>query len=271
MVTEGARKREVEEDQVPVVAGLGEIALKFGREGKEEGDDPLARLEGKVVDKRRAETESSRILALQERQSRDWDDPYEKSRRLRKSFRVERKQLERTEKGTEALKDKMSLGIDLVAENEEDRMRAGMVDFGGTAAPESVEDAVRVTRLRPLFAADVRREKDGKEKKYGRVRTADLLANRKTAFRHELTGNTRAAVDPFLNAADEDVWQPEAKRRKMAKASVRTRTKKDGPDVEAQSNGRASEPQPQLQPKMEMPLEKNPAPVALVDYGSDSS
>lgn len=271
VVTEGARKRETGEDQVPAVAGLGEIALKLGREGKEGGDDPLARLEGKVVDKRRAETESSRILALQERQSRDWDDPYEKSRRLRRSFRVERKQLERTEKGTEALKDKMSLGIELVAENEEDKVRAGLVDFGGAAAPESVEDAVRATRLRPLFAVDARKEKDGKEKKHGRVRTADLLANRKAAFRHELTGNTRAAVDPFLNAVDEDAWQPEVKRRRIAKASVHAGTEKDGPDVEAQSNGRASGPQPQPQPKMKKPPEKNPAPVALVDYGSDSS
>lgn len=271
VVTEGARKRETGEDQVPPVAGLGEIALKLGREGREGEDDPLARLEGKVVDKKRAETESSRILELQERQSRDWDDPYEKSRRLRRTFRVERKQLERTEKDTESLKDKMSLGIELVAENEEDRVRAGLVDFGAAAAPESVKDAVKATRLRPLFATDARKEKDEKQKKHGRVRTADLLANRKAAFRQELTGNTRAAVDPFLNATDEDVWQPGVKRRKIAKVSARCPgIERDGPDVEVE-NDRTSEPQSQPQPQIEKPPEKNPAPVALVDYGSDSS
>lgn len=265
VVTEGARKRETGDDQIPPVAGLGEIAVRLGKEGE---DDPLARLEGKVVDKKRAETESSRILELQKRQSRDWDDPYEKSRRLRRTFRVERRRLERAEADTEALKDKMSLGIELVDENEEDRVRAGLVDFGGGTAPEPGEDAARTTRLRPLFeprAEDSRKDKDhDKSKKPGRLRTADILENRKAAFRQELTGNTRAAVDPFLTAADEDVWQPEVKRRKVAKATVHGSAPRD---VEGENN----EVQPQPQPAVEKPPEEPAPAVALVDYGSDSS
>ena len=244
VVTEGARKRETADDQVPLsVAGLEEIGVRLGRQGQgrgaDSGEDPLARLEGKVEDKKQAETATSRILDLQQRQNRDWDDPYEQSRRLRRTFRVERKGLERTESEREKLKDKMSLAIDVVDESEGDRMRAGMVDFGRS---ETLDGSA--ARLRPLFESSPRPSSSARSARKGRTRKADLLADRKSAFRHELTGNTRAAVDPFLSTGS--VWQPEIKRRKAAKS---------------QKTEEKTEPLP------EKPLET----AALVDYRSDSS
>lgn len=243
VVTEGARKRETADDQVPLaVAGLEETGMRLGRQGQGQGlhggEDPLARLEGKVEDKKQAETATSRILDLQQRQRRDWDDPYEQSRRLRRTFRVERKGLERAESEREKLKDKMSLAIDLVDESEGDRIRAGMVDFG---RPETLDGSA--ARLRPLFESSPARTSSASSAKKGRARKADLLADRKNAFRHELTGNTRAAVDPFLSTGS--VWQPEVKRRKAARSTEK--------------------PEDKTEP--ETPLET----VPLVDYGSDSS
>lgn len=245
VVTEGARKRETADDQVPLsVAGLEEIGVRLGRQGQQgDGEDPLARLEGKVEDKKQAETATSRILDLQQRQKRDWDDPYEQSRRLRRTFRVERKGLERAESEREKLKDKMSLAIDLVDESEGDRIRAGMVDFG----PSETLDG-SAARLRPLFESSPRQRtapasNSSRSAKKGRTRKTDLLAERKSAFQHELTGNTRAAVDPFLSTGS--VWQPEVKRRKSAKP--------------------AEKPEEKTEPA------KQAEPVALVDYGSDSS
>ena len=271
VVTEGARKRETADDQQPLaVAGLGEIAVRLGRQGQEGGEeDPLARLEGKVADKKQAETATSRILDLQQRQNRDWDDPYEKSRRLRRTFRVERKGLERAGADREKLKDKMSLGIDLVDEKEEDRLRAGMVDFGRASDTLDAIDgsATKAMRLRPLFESGAPRPlsqntSSGGRKSGRRPKTADVLAGRKAAFHHELTGNTRAAVDPFLSTgtADENVWQPETKRRRVTgNKSVSTSIPKDkdeSKDNHAESKEAAPTPG---------------ASFALVDYGSDSS
>lgn len=214
VVTEGGRKRETGVD-VPIPGtgtGAGEIAVAVG--------DPFAKIEGKDEDKRVFDEEKSRIWELQRRQERDWDDPYEKSRRLRKRFRTERKGLEADDARREALKDKMSLGIELVDETEEDRARAGMVDFGADA-----DGTARLARSRPLFES---RTPSSAEKKPGkRSKTADLLAQRKTSFRNELAGNTRAIVDPFLN--DGPVWQPGIKKRKTVNKSPAVRDVRNEP------------------------------------------
>jgi coiled-coil domain-containing protein 130 len=121
VVVGGGRKRDTGEDKE---LQPGEIAIRPpGLRTKDPAEkDPFAKVEGKVTDKQRADTAASRILELQKRQNRDWDDPYEKSRRLRRTFHAEANR--------EALKDKMSLGIDSVNETGEDRQRASMVDFG---------------------------------------------------------------------------------------------------------------------------------------------
>jgi len=232
VVVEGGRKRDTGEDKE---LQPGEIAIRPGFAQQDPAEkDPFAKLEGKVEDKRRAQTEASRILELQERQSRDWDDPYEKSKRLRRSFRMKRKGLEKLESNREALKDKMSLGIELVDETEGDRQRASMVDFGHDQA--SVGDmAARATRVRPMFEKKLvgdsldMKSRDKSKRVASRTRTADVTAQRKIYLRNELTGNTRAAVDPFLNdVGDEhDIWRPSMKRKKPSTNSQEATSKDD--------------------------------------------
>lgn len=237
VVVAGGRKRDTGEDKEPQP---GEIVLRgYGQDHDPAEKDPFAKLEGKIEDKRRAQTESSRILELQERQSRDWEDPYEKSKRLRRTFRAERKGLEKLEANREALKEKMSLGIDLVDETEEDRQRAGMVDFGGDQASAGVE-AARATRVRPMFemagpkGSSDKQRRDKDRKRAGRTRTADLAEQRKASLRNELKGNTRAVMDPFLKDVGDaqEIWKPGVKRKKPSSTSLVSRTTLENPTME---------------------------------------
>ncbi|OOF98873.1 hypothetical protein ASPCADRAFT_127467 [Aspergillus carbonarius ITEM 5010] len=255
VVVEGARRRDT--------GGMdreGEIVLRDGLAGfAAAGTDPFATLEGKVEDKKRGESERDRILELQERQARDWEDPYERSRRLRRGFRVERKGLERKEAEREALKEKLSLGIEVVDEIESDRVRAGLVDFGGEEG-----EMLRRARMKPLFGVGDRAGGGGGGRKDGkRMKTADLVAERKAMFRSELTGNTRAVVDPFLSS-DGSVWRPEVKRRKLLVSGSKSG---EGKDVGESPAGNGSEPEKSSAGE----VIETPQPVAgLVDYASDS-
>ncbi|OJJ30343.1 hypothetical protein ASPWEDRAFT_32533 [Aspergillus wentii DTO 134E9] len=280
VVFEGGRKRDTGEDGDRALQP-GEIAIRRVGED-EEKKDALAKLEGKVEDKRRAETETSRILDLQQRQSRDWNDPYEKSRRLRRTFRAERKGLEKAEANREAIKDKMSLGIDLVDETEEDRLRAGMVDFGpdGPNGADMVgpdAGASQVLRTRPMFETkgsssalqrSTESDRHGKSKRARPPKPADQLAQRKASFRNELTGNTRATVDPFLTHA-ETAWRPEVKRRKVVatKPVVVSKEQNEHQRPDRADNNEASP----VEDSTGVSTTKGSAvPAALVDYGSDS-
>ena len=216
VVVEGGRKRDTGEDRIPQP---GEIAIRPHGLGQDPAEkDPFAKIEGKVEDRRRANAETSRILELQERQDRDWADPYAQSKRLRRTFRAERKGLEKLDANREALKDKMSLGIDVVDETEEDRRRAEMVDFGDDQTTVNAS-AARATRIRPMFehkASAILSDptKRGKQRK----RTVDRITQKKEFLQNELTGNTRAVVDPFLNDIGDDlhVWKPGVKKKRLS-------------------------------------------------------
>lgn len=221
VVTEGAKKRDtgVEGEEGSMVGR--EIKVRMPGEAGGEQGDAFSKLEGKVEDKKRVLSESSRVLELQERQNRAWEDPYEQSKRLRRTFRSERKGREKNEKITEGLKDKMSLGINLLEETEEDRIRAGLVDFGN----RDTTSRMGLAHTKPMFKTLPSRQHRGagstKHKDRGKRGTksrklADIAAERKASLREELSGNTRAIIDPFLS--HERVWKPDiAKKRKVQK------------------------------------------------------
>ena len=242
-------------------------------------------------------------MDLQKHQNRDWEDPYEKSKKLRNAFRVERKSLERAEANREALKDKMSLGIDVADETEDDRLRASMVDFGhpgggGAAGGDSItSDVAKSVRLRPMFSdsrrppssSPVKPGSSSKLKKQVRkknVKPVDLIAERKIALRNELRSNTRAAVDPFLNDSDELAWQPEIRKRKLNTSNGNAGQNKLVPERRnnnditrhVDGNGKrlvglpgAKDASLSAAPIEEtQPPAKRSTPVALVDYTSDS-
>ncbi|CAG8892374.1 unnamed protein product [Penicillium egyptiacum] len=256
VVTEGGRKRDTGEDKE---LQPGEIAIKpYARETDPAEKDPFSKIEGKIEDKLRAKTEATRILELQERQKRDWEDPYERSMRLRRTFRQERKGLEKAEAKREALKDKMSLGIELLDETEGDRQRASMVEFGEDPTDVGLH-AARVTRVRPMFEQQAEKpaRKTGPEEKKSRSsrrpRKDDLVATRKASLRRELAGNTRAVIDPFLvdDADNQNAWrQPSIKKRKIVASSTPS-LREDPSGTELDSSAVAPTP-------------------ALVSYPSDS-
>ncbi|KAJ5647104.1 hypothetical protein N7490_003476 [Penicillium lividum] len=274
VVHEGGRKRDTGDDK-PLQPG--EIAIRAPGLGPDPAEkDPFSKIEGKVEDKRKASTEASRIRELQERQDRDWDDPYAQSKRLRRTFRAERKGLEKLETNREALKDKMSLGIDLVDETEEDRQRAGMVDFGDDQAIAGIE-AARANRRRPMFEqrtkSTVEAEKRERERNKGSTRRtkAAELAQHKLSLRNELAGNTRAVVDPFLKDASDDPssWKPTTKRKKPVSLISALRGETETSDTTDSSAKNTPTSMPETLPENH----KNSSavqPLALVDYGSDS-
>lgn len=198
VVTEGAKKRDTGEDKVQE----GEIRIMTEEERARLDGDAFARLEGKVEDKQRTASDKSRIEELYSAKERDWDDPGEANRRLRKAFRVGRKERQKNGEKTEALKDRMSLGIDLLEETEEDRKRAGFVEFGEFGG----EGAIVKAKSRPLFA-DARVSDKSLAKKIESTKAVSEARKQKESLRKELANNTRAVLDPFLSV---DKWNEQA-------------------------------------------------------------
>lgn len=196
MVTEGAKKRDTGEDKFQE----GEIRITTEEERARLEGDAFARLEGKVEDKQRTVNDKSRIEELYNEKDKDWDDPGEANRRLRKAFRVGRKEREKNGKTTEGLKEKMSLGMDLLDETEEDRQRAGLVEFGEFGG----EGAIVKATSRPLFA-DTRTSEKSLAKNIKTTKAASETEKRRESLRNELAHNTRAVLDPFLSMEKSNV------------------------------------------------------------------
>lgn len=209
VVTEGAKKRDTGEDKVQE----GEIKIRTEEERARLENDAFARLEGKVEDKQRIVTDKSRIEELYNAKERDWDDPGEANRRLRNAFRIGRKEREQNGRLTETLKDKMSLGMDLLEESEDDRIRAAFVEFGELGR----EGAIVKAKSRPLFA-DTRTSNMPLAKKVKRTKAASEAEKRRESLRKELAHNTRAVLDPFLSTGKSNVQAsgefPQIKRKR---------------------------------------------------------
>ncbi|KAL8766897.1 MAG: hypothetical protein Q9209_006445 [Squamulea sp. 1 TL-2023] len=194
VVVEGATKRETGDD----VVKEGDYVIQSQEEKEKMQNDAFAALEGRVEEKKQVFSDKSRIEELYRGKERDWDDPYQASKRLRKTFRVERKVREQEEKRTEDLKERMSLGMELVPENEDDKRKAGFVDFG----VEDAETAVNKATSKPLFGSALALESAtvrGKPIKKANVH--DSTQDRLKRLQSELGNNSRAALDPFLNTA----------------------------------------------------------------------
>ena len=188
VVTEGARKRDTGEDKQME----GEIKIVTDEERERLRNDAFAALEGKVEDRKQLVNDKSRIEELHRSKEKDWDDPYSASKKLRRAFRADRKARQKNEASTENLKDRMSLGIDLLDETDEDRRRASFVDFGYFDG----ETAIIKAKSKPLFA-----EISSSVRTTGKTKTTPASEARLTRdkLRLELENNTRAVMDPFLN------------------------------------------------------------------------
>ncbi|PQE26887.1 hypothetical protein CJF31_00003609 [Rutstroemia sp. NJR-2017a BVV2] len=192
VVTEGARKRDTGEDKVMD----GDIKIMTAEEREKLRSNAFASLEGKIEDKERLEHSKKRLEELQDL-SEQWEDPYERNRKLRSTFREGRKIREKEAAAASALQDKMSLGLELLPEHEDDIRRAGFIEFGGVDSRIQIAKAIS----KPLFGAESKpREPHPKNsKKLSRKKQAEQLAakSRNDAVA-EIRDNTRAAMDPFL-------------------------------------------------------------------------
>ncbi|KAA6413448.1 MAG: hypothetical protein FRX48_03194 [Lasallia pustulata] len=193
VVTEGAKKRDTGEDKQQD----GEIIIRTDEERERLRNDAFAALEVKIDDRRKAKTDKTRIEELQNLREKDWEDPYAASMKLRRAFRADRKVREKNAVSTENLKDRMSLGMDLLEETEADRKRASFVDFGDVGG----ETAIVKAKIRPLFARELDSlKRSGKRHKNPKkAKTMLETESRREKLRRELGDNTRAAVDPFLS------------------------------------------------------------------------
>lgn len=251
VVTEGAKKRDTGEDKVQE----GEIRIRTDEERERLQNDAFAALEGKVEDKRQALTEKTRVEELLRLQDKDWDDPYAASKKLRRAFRVDRKVREKNNEVTENLKDRMSLGMDLLEETEEDRRRAGFVEFGKVGG----ELAISKAQARPLFASEDSKTTPAKKhhsKKSRKTKALEEAERKRETLRLELSGNTRAAIDPFI--LGDKAWGSVGGhttmltgiKRKREDGSFNTRTNSEANDEDSIANGTGRT-------------------VALVDYDTD--
>ena len=213
VVTEGAKKRDLGEDRLQE----GEIRIGASEEDRKRlEEDAFAALEAKKVDAKQAAGDKFRIEALYKAKDRDWDDPGEANRRIRRSFRADRKAREKRQGATEALQDRMSLGMDLLEEIEDDRTRAGFVEFG----ERDGDKAVIKVQSKPLFAGSKTQTKESakKIKKSSKVSEAE---QRRAKLQREIGNNTRMAIDPFLgNGRSVKTKAPIIKRKDIPSSNV---------------------------------------------------
>jgi coiled-coil domain-containing protein 130 len=195
VVTEGARRRDLGEDKIDE----GDVKILTQEEREVLRDNAFAALEEKVEDKKRLEQSKQRLEELQDLSEQQWIDPYEQNKKLRKLFRVGRKQRETDAGVSAALQDKMSLGVDLLPEHEDDIRKAGFIEFRRIDPEKAVDKAVS----KPLFnTEDSTTKEKSKSSKHSKKRKAEETLKHKTAnLAAEIRDNTRAAMDPFLTGS----------------------------------------------------------------------
>lgn len=187
VVVEGAKKRDYGVDEMGVAVGsvgAGVGAVEEERERKRQ--DAFVAFEGKAAEKVRKVEEAERVEELRTLKERDWRHVDEAGARLRAGFRVGRRERQREGRVKEEVQERMGLGIELLDASEADTRRAGLVDFGAAAEADTGLGTTRRTFLNDGRKGSGARQKTDKP--------TDVL-------REELSGNTRAALDPFAGNA----------------------------------------------------------------------
>ncbi|KAG8629002.1 hypothetical protein KVT40_002867 [Elsinoe batatas] len=186
VVTDGAKRRDYGDEKV-------EEGVLDEEERARRREDAMAGLEGRKEEEGIKLESSKRVEELLEVRERHWADPYEANRMVRKGFRRERKERVREREKAEGIQDKLALGIDLVPEDEEDRLRAGMVDFGQTRVDGALEAVSR-----PFFRRHGTRPREQvSSTKISLTKASKNESERKVSLEQRLVSSTRAAVDPW--------------------------------------------------------------------------
>ncbi|KAF4554364.1 Hypothetical protein D9617_4g001170 [Elsinoe fawcettii] len=238
IVTEGAKRRDYGEEKL-------EEGVLDEEERVRRREDAMAGLEGKKEEEGIKLEAGKRVQELLEDREKWWSDPYEANRMVRKGFRRERKERVREKEKSESIKDRLGLDVELAPETQEDRLRAGMVDFGQTRA----EGAVLVVS-KPLFERDPAKKGVSRSTpKEPSMKAAKVQAQRKAQLENGIRSSTRLATDPWAVATPSRV----TKGNSLMKHVKRTNDKA-GDEVEGLQQGRHDA--------------SGPA-IGLVDYDSD--
>lgn len=287
VVTKGARKRDYgekedeKEGEIPVL-GYRRDALGLGS-GSAIPKDPFERMEKEKATKAQASADAMRVEELKRASQRDWEDPYAKSRKLRALFREGRHERERKERKDEELRDRFAFDseLEISAETEEDRVRAGLVDFH-PPTQESSSSMLASHRTRGLFEAHApatpnpqsKISKSG-SKKATKIKKEDLARTLGT----QLRGNTRAVIDPFLTALEGDGSDDGSPWRKSTdgkrkRGPVRPLGVSGAATPASEKGGGGAELDVSAQKEETLVKDekdvKAQAAVPLVDYGSES-
>lgn len=186
VVVEGGKARDYGGDQVR--EGEGGVPILTEAERERRRDDAFASLEGKVEEKEAVKDNAKRIAELYDARERDWGDPWDANRRLRTTFRHERKIRKREHEQDEALKERLGTDIDLLPASLEDVQRAKLISYGVDESSTRHDDAAAA---KALFKARTPAKSSAASKK------PPAKDSRAEALRRQVVGNTRAAVNPF--------------------------------------------------------------------------
>ncbi|KAI1205534.1 DUF455 domain protein [Annulohypoxylon truncatum] len=274
VVVEGARKRDTGDSDFPFplsssLSSVGPILTDKEKEALR--SDAFAKLEKTIADRKVLEDARQRIEELEDESARKWEDPYERNRRLRDAFRVGRKERERDALKTESLRERMGLGIELLAASEEDARRAALVDFGPAAAAGEGEMG-RKALAKPLFDIGVKgtKEEDGKSKsksksKSKRLKSEVAAAQMRESLVSEIVGNTRVAQDPFLSL---DRGNGESGKGSSRFMGIKRKRLQSEPESDHGLEG-SNEPGSEKGRPTDVEEEKISSSAVLVDYDSD--
>ncbi|KAI1473004.1 DUF455 domain protein [Daldinia caldariorum] len=219
-VTEGARRRDTGSPD-PLSSSSTLLLLTDNKEREDQRASAFAKLEKTIADRTAAAGARERIDELARASAARWEDPYERNRRLRAAFRADRKERERDGAAAEDLRERMSLGIELLPASDEDARRAALVDFGPSSAEDPAAGGGAMGRnkalAKPLFftssgsnnssnnndnknnSADMKDDKKKKKTKDKKLKSEVAAAQMRDSLVSEIVGNTRVAQDPFLS------------------------------------------------------------------------
>ncbi|KAL2755915.1 hypothetical protein ACRALDRAFT_210933 [Sodiomyces alcalophilus JCM 7366] len=261
--TDEERKRQQQDGSLVILTDAEREALR---------KSAFASLERTIEDREALRAASERIDQLEDVSHRQWDDPYERNRALRRAFRVGRKEREKQALADDALRDRIGANIELLPATEEDARRAALVDFGtapeeeGEEGEEEQEEGVGVKRRRPhkavakpLFATASTAAALPK----GTPKADVLAAKRRQGFVSEVVRNTRAAHDPFL--LDNRAFGSASGRTPARIPGVKRKRAVDegGGNEKTRANGGV--------PRAEPPIQASAPKPALISYGGNDS
>lgn len=265
VVHSGGTRRDTGDDKTAVesLVGGGVPAIVTLKEQAEQRDSAFSNLEKTIADREVFEAAKLRIAEIEDANAQVWDDPYTKNQSLRKAFRVGRKAREKDAAATEDLQDRMSLGIELLPETEEDARWAKLIDFGSKMTTE--DQGPEKVLAKPLFSSESKAavtkktvEKKPDAKKPTRKLKSEVAASKmRESLVSEIVENTRMVTDPFL----------EPKSKGSSAKSV--------PTIPGLKRKRSSEKEPPDSSCEKEAPEKTTAsattatPASLVDYDSD--